>query len=107
MLPVKPCRKRGVMSAPIDQVSAISGARCGLPPCSTAHWPATHCAIVSVVPPLPYSAAVTPVCMHWASVAVALALIVPFGLKVGAQGSTDTALVLVTDCGVNASRMLA
>jgi hypothetical protein len=39
--------------------------------------------------------------MHWAKVAEATCVV-----SDGAQGSSDTTLVLVTDSGVNDSRML-
>src|SRR5436309_906735 len=112
MLRERPCRKPsgpslpGRNRPPIDHESEVSGARLGLPPSSVAHCPAGHWRIWLVVPPLPYWVAVTPVRWHCASVAVA-GTRTPAALNVGAHGSSDTTLVLVTVAGEYASRMLA
>src|SRR6185312_13755793 len=90
MVAVKFFKNVGVKVKPNDSVSALSGASFELPPTSVAHWPDGHCGML----PLPYSAAVTPVRAHCASVAVGL---------VPAHGSLPTTVVLVTDCGVNNS----
>src|SRR5579859_2725996 len=88
MVAVKSCRNVGVKVKPNDSVSALSGARFGLPPASVAHWPAGHWWM------FPYSVAVTPVWEQSASEREGFA---------PAQGSVLTRLVLVTDCGVNSS----
>src|SRR5206468_198575 len=76
---------------PTVQVLACSACSSGLPPVSTAHCPDGHWGMT------PYCAAVTPVFWHCARVA---GWVAP-----AAQGSSETWLVLVTDWGVNSSRM--
>src|SRR5580704_13189477 len=106
MLAVKPRSAVGLTRPPIDQESAISGARLALPLNSVAHWPAGHVEMKLVPPPapepmpLPYSAAVTPVRAHWAKDALAATP------GAAAQGS-EKLVVWVTVGGENASRMLA
>ena len=83
-------RAVGVSDSPTDHVSAVSGARWGLPPLTCPQLPG-HCTIVFVPPteapnPLPYSAAVTPVCSQ--AVRPAVARVAP--LLVGAHGSWPT-----------------
>ena len=87
--------------APMEKVSASSGLTRVEPLSRIAHWAAGHWMIWSVAPPLPYCRAVTPVWAHCAKLASACPL---FGS--GAQGSSETMLVLVTTAGLNASRML-